>query len=79
MKLRKLYCFVIIVLIILFKNYFTISTQRKKSNNYRYLVNKVLTDTEFDLWGGIDKSNDVIPFHSGLKFEKSAILWVKSF
>ena len=72
MKLRKLYCFVIIILIflkILFN--FTISTESKKSNNnYKNLVNKVLSDNSIDLWDGQDRSNNVIPFHIGLKFKK---------
>ena len=72
MKLRKLYYLVIIILIllkILFNFITIISTQSKKStNNYEYLVNKVLDDKSFDLWDGLDKSNDVIPFQSGLKY-----------
>ena len=41
-------------------------------------MNKVLKDTEFDLWDGLDKSNDVMPFHSGLKFEKKVQFWKSS-
>ena len=71
MKLRKL-CFIVIIILIFLKTLFnitTISTQSKKStNNYEYLVNKVLDDESFDLWDGLDKSNDVIPFQSGLKY-----------
>ena len=72
MKLRKLYYLLIIILIllkILFNFITMISTQSKKSYSYEYLVNKVLTDDKpFDLWDGLDKSNDVIPFQSGLKY-----------
>ena len=72
MKLRKLYYLVIIILIllkILFNFITIISTQSKKSYSYEYLVNKVLTDDKpFDLWDGLDKSDDVIPFQSGLKY-----------
>ena len=70
MKLRKL-CSIVIIILIFLKTLFniTISTQSKKStNNYEYLVNKVLDDKSFDLWDGLDKSNDVIPFQSGLKY-----------
>lgn len=71
MKLRKL-CSIVIIILIFLKTLFnitTISTQSKKStNNYEYLVNKVLDDKSFDLWDGLDKSNDVISFQSGLKY-----------
>ena len=71
MKLRKL-CSIVIIILIFLKTLFditTISTQSKKStNNYEYLVNKVLDDKSFDLWDGLDKSNDVLPFQSGLKY-----------
>ena len=72
MKLRKL-CSIVIIILIFLKTLFNItiiSTQSKKStNNYEYLVNKVLTDDKpFDLWDGLDKSDDVIPFQSGLKY-----------
>ena len=71
MKLRKL-CSIVFIILIFLKTLFnitTISTQSKKStNNYEYLVNKVLDDKSFDLWDGLDKSNDVIPFQSGLKY-----------
>ena len=71
MKLRKL-CSIVIIILIFLKTLFyitTISTQSKKStNNYEYLVNKVLDDKSFDFWDGLDKSNDVIPFQSGLKY-----------
>ena len=71
MKLRKL-CSIVIIILIFLKTLFnitTISTQSKKStNNYEYLVNKVLDDKSFDLWDGLDKSNDVIPFQSGLNY-----------
>ena len=71
MKLRKL-CSIVIIILIFLKTLFnitTISTQSKTStNNYEYLVNKVLDDKSFDLWDGLDKSNDVIPFQSGLKY-----------
>ena len=71
MKLRKL-CSIVIIILIFLKTLFnitTISTQSKKStNNYEYLVNKVLDDKSFDLWDGLDKSDDVIPFQSGLKY-----------
>ena len=71
MKLRKL-CSIVIIILIFLKTLFNItiiSTQSKKStNNYEYLVNKVLDDKSFDLWDGLDKSNDVIPFQSGLKY-----------
>ena len=71
MKLRKL-CSIVIIILIFLKTLFnitTISTQSKKStNNYEYLVNKVLDNKSFDLWDGLDKSNDVIPFQSGLKY-----------
>ena len=71
MKLRKL-CSIVIIILIFLKTLFnitTISTQSKKStNNYEYLVNKVLDNKSFDLWDGLDKSNDVISFQSGLKY-----------
>ena len=70
MKLRKL-CSIVIIILIFLKTLFniTISTQSKKStNNYEYLVNKVLDDKSFDLWDGLDKANDVISFQSGLKY-----------
>ena len=71
MKLRKL-CSIVIIILIFLKTLFnitTISTLSKKStNNYECLVNKVLDDKSFDLWDGLDKSNDVIPFQSGLKY-----------
>ena len=71
MKLRKL-CSIVIIILIFLKTLFNItiiSTQSKKStNNYEYLVNKVLDDKSFDLWDGLDKSDDVIPFQSGLKY-----------
>ena len=71
MKLRKL-CSIVIIILIFLKTLFnitTISTQSKKStNNYEYLVNKVLDNQSFDLWDGLNKSNDVIPFQSGLKY-----------
>ena len=70
MKLRKL-CSIVIIILIFLKTLFnitTISTQSKKSYSYEYLVNKVLDDKSFDLWDGLDKSNDVIPFQSGLKY-----------
>ena len=70
MKLRKL-CSIVIIILIFLKTLFniTISTQSKKStNNYEYLVNKVLDNKSFDLWDGLDKSNDVKPFQSGLKY-----------
>ena len=70
MKLRKL-CSIVFIILIFLKTLFnitTISTQSKKSYSYEYLVNKVLDDKSFDLWDGLDKSNDVIPFQSGLKY-----------
>ena len=70
MKLRKL-CSIVIIILIFLKTLFNIaiiSTQSKKSDSYEYLVNKVLDDKSFDLWDGLDKSNDVKPFQSGLKY-----------